>query len=88
LLEFQLEDVGFGSSAGLGEERLTNENRHSSVIFEKPTVAFEAQNLCVKSPTVQVEFEAKRNSTTTLLAVAKASIASGRSGSDGDGEMR
>jgi hypothetical protein len=61
---------------------------HFSVLFEKPPVAFEAQNIRVKSPTIQVEFEIKRSSTTTLSAVASASIASDRSRSDGDGEMR
>jgi hypothetical protein len=58
------------------------------VIFEKPSVVFEAQNIGVKAPTMQVEFEIKRSSTTTLSAVASASIASDRSRSDGDGEMR
>jgi hypothetical protein len=61
---------------------------HFSVIFEKPSVAFKAQNICVKSPTIQVEFEIRRSSTTTLSAVASASIASDRSRSGGNGEMR
>jgi hypothetical protein len=61
---------------------------HFSVRFEKPSVVFKGQNICVKSPTMQVEFQIKRSSTTTLSAVASASIASDRSRSDGDGEMR
>jgi hypothetical protein len=61
---------------------------HFLVIFEKPSVVFEAQNICVKAPTIQMEFEIKRSSTTTLSAVASSSIASDRSRSDGDGEMR
>jgi len=69
-------------------KRSTNATGHLLAMFEKPTVAFEAQNFCVKSPTIQVEFEIKRSSTTTLSAVASASIASDRSRSDGDGEMR
>jgi hypothetical protein len=52
-----------------------NATDHHSVIFKKPKVAFEAQNVWVKSPTIQVEFEIKRSSTTALLAVAGASIA-------------
>jgi uncharacterized protein YicC (UPF0701 family) len=39
-----------------------NVTGHFSVIFEKLSVAFEAQNICVKSPTIQVEFEIKRSS--------------------------
>jgi hypothetical protein len=49
-------------------------NGHFSVIFQKPSVAFKAQNICGKSRTIQVEFEIKRSSTTTLSAVASASI--------------
>jgi hypothetical protein len=30
---------------------------HFSVLFEKPPVAFEAQNIRVKSPTIQVELK-------------------------------
>jgi hypothetical protein len=59
-----------------------------SALFKKSSVAFEAQNIRVKSITIQVEFEIKRSSTTTFLAVAGASIASDRSRSDGDGGMR
>ena len=55
-------------------KRSTNATGHLLAMFEKPTVAFEAQNFCVKSPTIQVEFEIKRSSTTTLSAVASASI--------------
>jgi hypothetical protein len=65
-----------------------NTTGHFSVIFEKPSVAFEAQNICVKAPTIQMVFEIKRSSTTTLSALASASIASDRSRSDGDGGMR
>jgi hypothetical protein len=54
----------------------------------KPLVVFEAQNICVRSPTIQVELEIERGSTGTLSAVASASIASDRSRSDRDGEMR
>jgi hypothetical protein len=62
---------------------------HFSVIFEKPPVAFEAQNIGIKSPIIQAEFEITRSSTTTLSAVASAFIASDRSSrSDGNGEMR
>ncbi|MEH2563509.1 hypothetical protein [Bradyrhizobium sp. AZCC 2289] len=65
-----------------------NATGHFSAIFEKPSVALKAQNIRVKSPTIQVEFEIKRSSATTLSAVASASIASDRSRSDGDGGMR
>ena len=61
---------------------------HFSVILENPPVAFEAQNIGVKSPIIQAEFEITRSSTTTLSAVANASIASDRSRSDANGEMR
>jgi hypothetical protein len=61
---------------------------HFSVIFEKPPVAFEAQNIGIKSPIIEAEFEITRSSTTTLSAVASASIGSDRSRSDGNGEMR
>jgi hypothetical protein len=64
---------------------------HFSVIFENPPVAFEAQNIGVKSPIIQAEFEITRSSTTTLSAVANASIASDRSDRsrrDANGEMR
>jgi hypothetical protein len=54
----------------------------------KPLVVFEAQNICVRSSTIQVEFEIERSSAATLSAVASASIASDRSRSDRDGEMR
>jgi hypothetical protein len=60
---------------------------HFSVLFEKPPVAFEAQNIRVKAYHPG-GIEIKRSSTTTLSAVASASIASGRSRSDGNGEMR
>jgi hypothetical protein len=60
---------------------------HFLTIFEKLPVAFEAQNIGIKSPIIQAEFEITRSSTTTLSAVASTSIASDRR-SDGDGEMR
>src|ERR1700737_2036663 len=85
LREFEL-GVCFRSSAGFAQKE--NATGHLSVIFEKPSVAFKAQSICVKSPTIQVEFEIKRSSTTTLSAVASASIASDRSRRHGDGEMR
>jgi hypothetical protein len=85
LREFEL-GVCFRSSAGFAQKE--NAAGHFSVIFEKPSVAFKAQNIRVKSPIIQVEFEIRRSSTTTLSAVASASIASDRSRSDGNGEMR
>src|ERR1700730_15608369 len=47
--------VCFRSSAGLPKKR-TQPGRFF-VIFEKPFVTFKAQNVCVKSPTIEVEFE-------------------------------
>jgi hypothetical protein len=58
------------------------------VIFQKPTVAFEARIMRAKSTTIQVEFEIKRSSTTSLSAVASASVAFRWIRTDGDGEMR
>src|ERR1700741_2731447 len=55
---------------------------HLLVIFEKSLVAIEVQNFCVKSPIIAVEFEIKRSSKTTSLAVARASMPSDRSRSD------
>jgi hypothetical protein len=88
LREFQLVGVCFGSSAGLAQKAINQRNRSFSSHIQKPIVAFKVQNFCVKSPTFQVEFGIKRRSTTTLSAVASASIASDRSRSGGDGEMR
>jgi hypothetical protein len=86
LREFESGVFCFRSSAGLAQK--ANATGHFSVIFLKPLVVFESQNICVRSPTIQVEFEIERSSTATLSAVASASIASDRSRSDRDGEMR
>jgi hypothetical protein len=67
LREFE-SGVFFRSSAGLAQK--ANATGHFSVIFLKPLVVFEAQNICVRSPTIQVEFEIERSSTGTLSAVA------------------
>ena len=72
----------------LDQKRSTNATGHLLAIFEKPTVAFEAQNFCVTSTNIQLEFEIKRRSYTALWAVASASIASDRSISDGMEKIR
>jgi hypothetical protein len=61
---------------------------HFLVIFEKSPVAFEVQNIRVKSPIIQAEFEIRRNSTTTLSAVAKHPSAQMDQEATENGEMR